>query len=287
MTIGIFGSTGFIGKSLATYLSNNNQVISYTREDLSLSTEQLANKIRNLDVIINLVGAPIVARRWTKKYKQLIISSRVNTILKIKQSLILVNNIRPLFISASAVGIYKTNIYNDEFECTYAEDFLSEVVKQWENACFNLGDYVSKYLILRFGIVLSPDGGALKQLIKLYKLGLGSVIGRNEDSYPYISLNDALRGIMYLIQTDATGGVYNFVEPVNINNYQFAHALANCLNTKVRFRIPDFLVKLAIGARSEVIMAGQHVYPKKLINLGFKFEDADIVKFLNIKTNKI
>jgi uncharacterized protein (TIGR01777 family) len=285
MRIGIFGSTGFIGSNLAIFLERNNQVISFTRDDLSLGAEKLAEKISELDVIINLVGSPILTKRWTRSYKRIIISSRLTTINKIKEALMLVDHPPPVFICASAVGIYKANVYNDEFENTYENDFLSDVVKLWEAASSDLGALVSKYIIIRLGIVLSHEGGALKQLVKVFKLGFGGVIGRKNSYYPYISLNDVLRGIQFLIQNQDSNGVYNFVEPERITNWQFTQALAESLGMKARINIPALLIKLIIGERAGVILAGQNVFPKKLLNLGFEFEDADIAGFLNKELN--
>jgi uncharacterized protein len=286
MKIGIFGSTGFIGKNLSSFLALNHNVVCFTRKEFSIGTAELAEKIKELDVIINLVGAPILTKRWTKNYKKIIISSRLEAIAKIKEALSVSAGHPPLFISASAVGIYSPDIYNDEFDYKYQNDFLSDVVRIWETAVNSLGELVSKSVIIRLGIVLGSNGGALKHLVPIYKLGLGGVIGNKDSTYPYISLNDVIRAISFLIQHKDCQGVYNFVEPVRVSNKQIVKAIAGALNKSARFNIPAWSLKLAMGARAEVLMAGQYVFPKKLLNLGFEFQDSDIAIFLNKELNK-
>ena len=98
MRIGIFGSSGFIGKSLAVYLAKTYQVMCFTRQDLSLSTILLAEKIKNLDVIINLVGAPILSKRWSDSYKNVLVDSRIDTVNKIKDALSISSQNKQLFM---------------------------------------------------------------------------------------------------------------------------------------------------------------------------------------------
>jgi uncharacterized protein len=286
MRIGIFGSSGFIGKNLVSFLSQQFEVISFARNDLDGDIKALAEKICNLDVIINLVGAPIVARRWTKKYREVIINSRVSAIIKIKEALQLNSNRPGKFICASAVGIYAKPGYNDEYDNNYANDFLANVAKQWEDACIVLEDLVSKIIILRFGIVLGVKGGVLKQMTKIYSKHIATIIGKQDSLYPYISVNDLQRGILFLIKNNESKGVYNFVEPTIITNKQFTVALANVFNTKIWISIPESLIKFFVGERADVLFAGQHVVPKRLLNLGFDFQDYEIDKFLKQEIKK-
>ena len=286
MNIGIFGSTGFIGKNLASFLAIEHTVVCFTRAQLEGNIAGLAEKLAGLDVIINLVGSGIVEKRWTKKYKKEIVDSRVMALSKIKMALALIKGPPPVFISASAVGIYRPGTYNDEINYTYGNDFLSDVVRKWEAAAMDFGELVSKSIILRFGIVLGYNGGALKKLIKLYRRGLGGILGFPEYIYPYISINDLVRAILFLIQKVESIGVYNFVEPVKISNKEFSNALAEALHKRVFFNFPGGLVTLFLGKRAAVLFAGQHVFPAKLLNLGFEFQDHNISEYLNKEVNK-
>jgi uncharacterized protein (TIGR01777 family) len=280
MNIGIFGSTGFIGKNLERYLSRFHSVVCFTRNELYSGKALLALKLEGLDVIINLIGAPILDKRWTKQYKELILDSRIGAIVNIRKSLELCKSRPPVFISASAVGIYKPNFYCDEFDFVYHTDFLSSIVKKWEAEAMSLGDMVAKSIVLRFGIVLGKDGGALKKLIIVYKLGLGGALGDKQAAYPYISINDVVRGILFLIENKESNGIYNFVAPVKINNAEFSLALARALHTVALFSFPAWALRLFMGRRADVILAGQYVFPRKLTNLGFEFQDTDIAEFL-------
>jgi len=138
-----FGSTGFIGKNLAFFLTIDHTVVCFTRAQLEGDAAQLAYRLDGLDVIINLVGSGIVDKRWAKTYKKEIVESRVQALSKIKLALALCKGAPPLFISASAVGIYRPGTYNDEVNYTYGNDFLSDVVRngkrpQWISGSWSL-----------------------------------------------------------------------------------------------------------------------------------------------------
>jgi uncharacterized protein (TIGR01777 family) len=285
MNIGIFGSNGFIGKHLATFLANDNNVKCFTRIDLAQDSEMLAVQIEGLDVIINLVGAPVLDKRWTSLYKKIILESRLNALEKLCKAVFLAKTKPRLLISASAIGIYKTGIYVDEDTESYSDDFLASVVKKWESKAFELEKCFSKVIVLRFGIVLGKSGGALKSMINIYKWGIGIIPGSPSSVYPFISVNDLLRAISFLIENKVESGVYNLVEPVKTSNQEFSDGLKMAMDTKYAIGVPAGLFKLFLGKRADVLLAGQYVYPKKLVNLGFQFQDSDIAEFLKKEIN--
>jgi len=150
----------------------------------------------------------------------------------------------------------------------------------------DFGELVSKSIILRFGIVLGYNGGALKRLIKLYRRGLGSILGNPKNIYPYISIHDLVRAVLFLILKVDNVGVYNFVEPVKITTKEFSNALAEALHNRVFFNLPGWLVTFFLGKRATVLFTGQHVFPAKLLNLGFEFHDDNILEFLRKEVKK-
>ncbi len=287
MNIGIFGSSGFIGKQLAVFLSTNHNIKCFTRVDLAQNAELLASQMEGLDVVINLVGAPVLAFPWTSGYKELILESRLNALDKLEKAVILLKIKPGLLISASAIGIYTTGTYVDEYTEAYANDFLSMVVNRWETKASEVGKCFSKVIVLRFGIVLGKSGGALKEMINIYKWGIGIIPGSRSLIYPYISVNDLLRAILFLIENRGEAGVYNLVEPVKTTILDFSIGLKLAMKTQVAIRIPSWIFKIFLGERADVLLAGQYVYPKKLASLGFQFQDSDIAEFLKKELKKV
>jgi uncharacterized protein len=286
MKVGIFGGTGFIGKELITFLSRDFELISFTRNDLSLDSHLLASKMEGLDILINLIGAPVIARPWTRKYKKLILLSRVDSLTKIYEALKLTKNRPSQFLSASAIGIYKPGLYSDENSKDFAHDFIASVVQSWETSAFKIKELVNEVLILRFGIVLKKEGATLREMTKLYNKKVAVIMGPVDYDFPFISMNDLLRAVEFLIQNKAKTNIYNFTTPVRTSNLQFCLAMKAVFPTRIYLRIPSSLLRIIMGGRANVIIAGQHVYPKNLLELGFIFRDSDIADFLKREFNK-
>ena len=285
MKIGIFGSSGFIGSHLKVALAANHEVFGFTRLDLSIDSGLLAAKLEGIDVIINLVGESILAHRWTPSYKKKILESRINALTSIQKALELTKLKPSMILSASAIGIYKPKIKSDEFSTKLENDFIADIVKKWEKAAFALKVLGPEVLVLRFGIVLKREGAALKEMISIFKRGVGVMMGPGSNVYPYISLNDLIRAVGFLIENKTSFGVYNLVAPVRTTNMEFSRALAKTLKTRIILPVPSWFFTIFLGHRAKVIMAGQHVIPKRLVDLGFHFEDSNIAEFLSKEIN--
>jgi uncharacterized protein len=279
MKIAITGSTGFIGSRLSAYFESLKwTVIPITRDDLSRSDDELSAMIEGTDVIINLAGAPIIARH-TSALKKEIYDSRINTTHKLVNA-IKISSKPPLqFISGSAVGIYSEKTINTEVSYEYASDFSAVVVNDWEEAARQVEKY-SSLTIVRLGIVLDGKEGALPTMAKPFKMGVGGKIGSGAQMFSWIHIEDLIKAFHFLIE-GRKSGIYNLTSPGYLRNSDFTQVLAKTLNKPAVFTVPEFALKLIYGDGAKTLTSGQAVYPERLINEGFVFKYPVIEKALN------
>ena len=278
MKIAISGSTGLIGKQLSyLLLQSGHEPISISRTDLSAGINHLAKVIKSCDVIINLAGAPVL-QRWNEKNKQNILSSRVDTTKKLVEAVRLnLPEHQPIvFISASAISVYKNGSIHDEKSTNLGSDFLAAVCHAWEKETEPLNGLKIRLCTIRIGIVLGRTGGSLKTMLPMFKLGLGGKIGSGKQYFSFIHIEDVCRAIEYLIRNTQCSGIYNLVGPNPVTNELFTKALSEKLHRPAIFAVPGFMLKLIFGKASDLIIEGAAVKPAHLLNDGFRFNYPDI-----------
>lgn len=282
MRIIITGSSGYIGKALIENLEErHHQVISINRELLYGSTDNLQDVIRNFNTIICLSGSSIL-KRWTKTNKKVIYDSRVIT----TRNLVKAINGLPIeeqpqkYISASAVGIYKSGQYHDEHSTDFDNGFLGEVVKDWEDASADLPEKVN-HVVFRIGLIIGKEAKPIKNLLLPIKLGLGAMVGNGRQPFPFIHVSDVLKAFIQATESDNYSGIYNLVAPQIVTNGEFTKILGKCLNRTIYFRIPGFIVKLFLGKASSLLTFSPEVAPTRLLHSGFKFSYPTIKEALN------
>ncbi|MBV5349367.1 TIGR01777 family oxidoreductase [bacterium] len=276
MKIAVSGSNGYIAHNLIPELeSSNHVVIRIERSELG-DVDQLKKKLSDIDVVINLAGAPIL-KRWTVANKNEIIRSRIDSTQNIVHAINrLSTEHRPgLLISASAIGIYSPNKVHTEESTSFSDDFVAEVVKKWENASDDLNPDVRK-VIFRIGLILGAEAKTIQSLVPIIKLGLGGKIGSGKQPFPFIHIGDAIRAILWSIENNHAKGIYNLVAPENIDNKTFTKTLAESLNRPAIFTVPEFVLKIALGEASALLLQSPQVLPQRLLNEGFKFNFHDI-----------
>lgn len=289
MKILITGATGLIGGEIVKICKENNHSIHYlTTNKHKLSTQDNykgflwnpekneidANCFNGVDAIIHLVGATI-SKRWTATYKKTILLSRLQTTqllfntLKIHSN----NNVKQI-VSASAIGVYPsslTNYYSEE-ESEVSTSFLGEVVEKWEQA---VNSFTSLNIIVtkvRIGLVLSKKGGALPEIVKPIKYGVGSAFGNGEQWQSWIAVTDLARLFLYTLEHKLEG-VYNGVAPNPKTNLQLTKVVAKQLNKPLFMpNIPKFLMKIILGEMHILLFESQRVSSKKIENKGFDFK---------------
>lgn len=292
MKVLITGITGLVGRHLARVLSEQNyQIVGLSRRaDLNkniykwdpLNEEIDLNVFNEIDGIIHLAGDNIAEGKWDSEKKRLIEESRTkSTAFLVKKVLEL--KVKPkFFISGSAIGYYGMNC-GDELKdenSKAAHDFLAEVCYKWEEATKPLQDTLIRTCIIRIGVVLTTQGAALKKMLKPFKLGLGGPVGSGKQFMSWISIEDLVNSIQFLIEKEKEG-VFNCVSPEPIRNRQFSKTLGQVLKRPAIFPLPEFMVKLLFGEMGDtLLLSSTKVEPKNLLAEGFKFRYPELKKAL-------
>ena len=280
MNILMSGATGFVGSHLTRAFGDKGwNVIPLRREDLQLGDEDFLKKIGGAAVVINLAGASI-AERWTEEYKKIMYSSRVDTTEKIVRALPKMNRKPGLFISTSAVGIYDTEGEHTDEDTHYADGFLGKLALDWEQAALKAGGLGVRTVIFRFGVVLGLDGGALQKMLIPFRMGLGGVIGHGKQPFSWVHIEDLIRAYTAVIENDTYQGIYNLTSPHPTTNAGLTKALGHALRKPAFMHIPAFAFRLQLGEGAKILLEGQRVLPKRLLESGFTFRFAEIEKAL-------
>jgi uncharacterized protein (TIGR01777 family) len=285
MKIVVAGGSGFLGEPLVKrLLARGDDVAVLTRNAAHVragravqwdaqSQGAWSDEAAAADVVINLAGENIGEGRWTDERKKRMIDSRVNATQAIVEALRR-DSARPrTMINASAVGIYgnRGDELLDESSARGA-GFLADLVERWEAAARE-AESLARLVLLRFGVVLDPEGGALKKMALPFKLGAGGPVGNGSQWMSWIDRDDAVRFIEWAIDRDAVRGVYNATSPQPVRNRDFARALGRALHRPALIPTPAFALKLAFGQMAEeVLIAGQRVVPRRAEAEGFAFE---------------
>lgn len=269
MKIAITGASGFIGKKLCDFFQRDNHTpVALSRSTLA-SPEGLISTLEGTDVVINLAGASI-SKRWTSKYKQEIMDSRVLTTRRLVTALNQMAAPPSLCISVSAVGIYPDSGVHGESSPMRGTGFLTHVCESWEQEARMLKPGI-RLVITRFGVVLGKEGGAAPLMLVPFRFFAGSIIGNGRQGMPWIHIDDLANAIQWLIEQKQVSGVVNFVSPQLTNNEQFSKTAAKVMHRPCWFRIPTFVFQIILGEGHTMVTSGQQVVPDVLIHGGFKF----------------
>jgi uncharacterized protein (TIGR01777 family) len=265
----ISGATGFVGTNLIKMFQNEGyNPIALKREDLK-NIDKLANILNGAKAVINLAGASIMGR-WDDKYKKILYSSRLDTTSSIIQAINKCELKPELLISTSAVGIYSNKQTYNEENIEYADDFLANLCRDWENKALEANNFGVRTVIFRFGIVMG-DGGALGKMLLPFKLGVGGTIGDGNQAFSFIHIKDLVNAYKFALENPLSGA-YNLTAPVPTTNKGLTHALGKTLHRPTIFPVPEFVLKLLFGEGAKVLTDSQSVVPKRLQDAGFVFE---------------
>ena len=290
MNILITGGTGFIGSALSRELSNSgHKVIITSRRKTPPKLENieivrwdiqtpLSSEIMSgIDAVINLAGESLISGRWTKKRKERIMSSRVNTTRLLVESMKNANPKPKVLISVSAVGYYGP--HGDEYvteDFPPASDFLAEVCKAWEKEALRAQELGIRVVITRFGVVLESDGGALPKMAIPFKFFLGGHLGSGQQWFSWVHREDIIGFMKYALENEAISGPVNLTSPQPVTNKEFCFALGKALNRPSWFHVPAFMIKLTLGEVGRVLLTGQRVLPEKALKAGYQFKYPEI-----------
>lgn len=292
MRILVSGSTGLIGRALCPELLKAghelNCLVRKVRKagDYEWSVDRGALDLRALDgieAVIHLAGEPVVGLRWTAEKRRKILESRVKGTALLFESVAKLPTKPKTFICASAIGIYGNRageLLNEN--SARGPGFLADVVSAWEAQAARFQSLGIRVVNLRFGVVLSSVGGALKMMLPAFRLGIGGRLGTGEQYMSWVSLQDALQAILFALNDVAVSGPLNIVAPQPLTNREFTAALAHALHRPAFCHVPGFVLKLVLGQMAdEMLLSSARVEPKRLIEAGFKFRDGEISRFLD------
>ena len=292
MKIVITGSSGLIGSALVRDCEKKNfEVVKLVRRAPKQENESQWDPIKGIvdlnvlekaTAIVNLAGAGVGDRRWSKKYKKLILDSRVNSTETLANAIVNLKTPPSVFVSGSAIGFYgdTADVAVDE-NANLGEGFLSDVVFNWEYAAQRVRSNNIRVVHPRTGLVMSKRGGLLKKILPLFKLGLGGKLGNGKQYWSYISLEDEIRAIHHVIDdVRLTGGV-NFTNPNPVTNAEFTKSLSSVVNRPAFLNVPSLALKIALGEFSIEALGSSRILPSKLQAAGFKFNQPDILSTLN------
>lgn len=278
MRIAVTGGTGFLGRHLLAYLGSlGYETTIIQRPDLKGGSDRVSKLIKSSDVIINLAGSPVI-KRWSDANKATILSSRLDTTRILVDSILGLNPAeRPsLVVSASAIGIYDSIHTHNESSDMFDHNFLADVCRKWEACLDPLRQTETRCCIVRIGIVLGREGGMLKQLLPIFKAGLGGKIGSGKQPFSFIHYHDFCRAITHLLAQPECTGIFNMTAPVISSNAEFTRILSNLLRRPAFFTVPAFALELMYGKAAVALVEGQAVYPKHLLECGFRFLYPDL-----------
>jgi uncharacterized protein len=289
MKIFITGGTGFVGSHLTRQLTGQgHQVTLLTRsikpgrplppgaaflEGDPTGPGLWQKEVASQEVIINLAGASIF-HRWTDDYKKSLLDSRIQTTRNVVAALSPRKGQETVLLNASAVGYY--GFHQDEEldeEAPPGDDFLATMAREWENEAKKATDFGVRVILCRFGIVMGEKGGALDQMIPIFKRGLGSPLGSGEQWFSWIHQQDLTAALLFLIDRKEVSGAVNCTSPFPVRNKELTKILGEVLG-KPTFMpaVPGFMLKIIMGEFGNVLLKGQRVLPKKLLSLGYSFQ---------------
>ncbi len=242
---------------------------------------QALNSWGGPDAMVHLAGENI-AKRWSEQQKRAIRESRVEATERLCDSLLRLRRRPSTFVSASAIGFYGNR--GDEVLVENSPrgiGFLSEVTVDWEKASGALVNADFRVAHLRFGMILSREGGALARMLPVFRLGFGGKIGDGRQWMSWISRTDVIRIMRFTLETPGFSGACNAVSPGPIRNVDFTKALARSLRRPAFFRVPAWVLRLALGQMAEeLLLTSQRVLPKRISEAGFEFQHPTIEKAL-------
>jgi uncharacterized protein (TIGR01777 family) len=276
LKIAILGSGGLIGSHLAPFLAGQGHQLVYIRhgKDYDIASGRINKEaFKEVEGVINLAGEPIIGGFWTPSKKERIKKSRVES-SRLLVRLVQEKAFSPQWlVNASATGFYgsRGDQTLDEFSSS-GEGFLPSVVQAWEATLLPAMEMGVRVVGIRLGMVLSPQGGALKSLKTLFQLGLGGRIGDGRQYMSWIALEDVIGIIHYAITDTALEGFFNGVSPAPVTNEAFTKALAEALHRPALLPIPKWVISTFLGEMGrELLLTSCRVMPKKLLQAGYPF----------------
>jgi len=277
------GGTGLIGSEFIRQYSREHTFTVVSRNIAkaksilgdNVEVVEAISEVKNFDTfdaVVNLAGEPIADKRWTDTQKKRICDSRWNITAKLISKFNDSANPPNVFLSGSAIGFYGNQGDKVVTEDTQPHaEFTHELCAKWESIANSVSQEKTRVATLRTGVVLTKKGGALDKMALPFKLGVGGTLGSGDQYLAWIHLQDMVGAIAFLLTNDSCRGAFNLTAPEPVTNRVFSKSLASALGRPCLFKVPSFVMKIAMGESSTMILEGQRVIPEKLTAAGFTF----------------
>ncbi|MGI9285505.1 MAG: TIGR01777 family oxidoreductase [Pseudomonadales bacterium] len=281
----VTGGTGFIGEPLVRVLVEQGyRVLVLTRQQtLKQSVKNSVRYINSLDEIgdderidsiINLAGESLAARRWSAQQKEILVSSRLDITQQLFNLAHRLAHKPAVLVNASAIGYYGPQgdqVLNESAQSVTS--FSQQLCQQWEAAAQEFRNLGARVCMLRLGIVLGPDGGPFTELRKSFDFGVASQFADGKQWMSWIHRDDVIAAVLFTLQREEIEGAVNTTAPEPVTNAQFCAAMQNNKRTFIKLNLPAFLLSTIVGEMAEeLLLSGQRVVPKKLLDNGYQFK---------------
>ena len=301
MRILVSGSSGLVGAALVGRLrEEGHDVAALVRQDTPAAqrgpegpashravlwnpaTGLLDSSAEGADAVVHLAGASIADGRWTAARKQTLRDSRVPATRKLVAALSRLRRPPKVFVAASAIGYYGNRGEEELSESSApGTEFLAQLARDWETESSRAAELGARVVILRFGIILAKQGGALPQMLLPFRLGIGGRLGGGQQWMSWVALADVLGMLQYALGTNLVSGAVNAVAPRPVRNTEFTQALAHVLHRPAILPAPAFALRLALGEMADaLLLASIRVVPSKLQQLGYTFAQPELMPAL-------
>lgn len=290
MKILITGATGLVGTALAQDLQRAGHTVCRLIRPGTFpgnspgfdvtwnpTTGELGGAAVGADAVVNLAGASIADKRWTPQRKQLLRASRVDTTRALVQALARMSARPRVLVSASAIGIYGNRGDETLTETSQpGNDFLGDLATEWESEALKAEALGIRVVRVRFGVILSTQGGALPPMMRPFQFFVGGKIGPGTQWLSWITLEDVTAILRLAIENASVTGAINAVSPQPVTNAQFTAILAKTLHRPALFPAPAFALRLALGEMADaLLLSSQRVLPAQLHKLNYRFAHPD------------
>jgi len=288
MKILVSGSSGLVGSALIPFLTTGGHDVHRLVRNPSSAKNTIQwdpglgniarDRLSGMDAVIHLAGENIASRRWTRKQKARIRDSRVEGTRLLCDALSRVDQPPKTIVCASAIGFYGDR--GDEIldeESPAGQGFLPDLCREWEAAADPARKRGARVVSLRFGVILSPAGGALRKMLLPFKLGAGGVIGSGKQYWSWISIDDVIGAIHQALTHDALSGPVNAVSPQPLTNREFTKTLGRVIRRPTFAPLPAFAARCLFGEMADALfLASARVVPRRLEQSGFEFQHAEL-----------
>lgn len=283
MNILITGGTGFIGRHLvAALLKQQHSIVLFCR-DIDKARALYGDSVSyvyyfrdvaiDIDAVVNLAGEPIMDKRWTKKRRSQLRSSRIGVTRHLNKWMSTIDTPPKVMISGSAIGYYGNHPEGEALDeyANVRSCFPSRLCAEWEFEALKARALGTRVCLLRTGVVLDKNAGALQKMWAPFSLGLGGNVASGKQWFSWIHIQDMVAAIVFLLDNPKAEGVFNATAPTPVVYREFTKTLAKTMKRPHCFPMPAFVLKLLFGEASQLLTEGQRVIPKGLLDAGFSF----------------